>query len=122
MEEGERIVAWTKVPPNTLWPHPSNSHFSKLQNRRMSDIGRNNSAAPPGSDQKILKPQKALGDHGAHPHFTDVATEDQKREGTCPRPYSWDWNPASEVPHTPLVMCSPLSPDHGVGAPHSHKP
>lgn len=45
-------------------------------------MGRNTVLSDPGGIQKILKPEKTSGDHSAHPHFTDAATEAQKREDT----------------------------------------
>ena len=44
----------------------------------------------PEGIQISLKPEKAFGDHGAHPHFTDGATEAQKKEGPCSKPHPGD--------------------------------
>lgn len=87
VEEGEGTVAWapTKCSPPPRQPHPSHSHFSK--SCRMSALAEITVLSDPGGIQKIFKPEEPLGDHGAHPHFTDMATEAQKRKDICSRPY-----------------------------------
>lgn len=65
------------------WPHPSHSHFSENCKAAgywtLQDIG----MLPELREiQDIIKPERLKGFRGgydSHPHFTDVATEDQRK-------------------------------------------
>lgn len=70
MEEGERYSGLGVPPVGHTLPTLTTQRAAECQPWAEITV-----LSDPGGIQTIINAEKALRDHGAHPHFTDVATE-----------------------------------------------